>query len=906
MRSKHARRIFGALLIVASLFVASIPTNTVSAETKSESKESDFEINGNVLVKYTGTASTVSVPATIKEIGEEAFSDNVSMTEIKLPNTLEKISYAAFSGCNNLKQVIVPDSVKEIGTAAFCNCSSLTSVDIGKNVKNLGTGVFTGCSLLSVVSGNDYFKCIDGAIYDKSIETLYELLPNAKTKRDPSSNDLVPLTTYKMPDSVSDIKPYALYGCRNIDEIIFSNYLKEIPAYSFSYCNSLTSLKIPYSVDLIDMKAFEYCINLEDVNIPASIDFIHKTAFDGCPKLNIIAPEDSYAYAWFSEHDNSMVNIIDTEDSDSEDDLSENESGSVPKIDGLIGETVIVDRQAVFFIDNSDYSVVSGKLSDPESYADIISDMENVLQTETNGKGLSLPKFSVINDVIAGRAYYKDLSLKTFDFPENITSIGDFAFSRSGLASIEIPSGVTSVGYGAFYHCDDLATISIPDTVTEIGPSAFDETRMMENWRLYGEGNFLIMGDGILVAYKGSGNSVTIPDYVKKIGPGCFKENILIKSVYIPDSVTEICEEAFYGCTSLKGISGANNLKVIEDRAFYGCPIDTVRLPDSLEAVGMGAFSFSNSNVPDAYKTAVFFGDSLPKASYNMTTTRLTNSKFRVDSLDDVKVCVVNSEQVDRVGTILDRSESGFSGLICVIENENDGYFNGTLKIIDCTLSKDEASKINIPSTVYLFDKGYNFKADELEAVLNMAKEGAYFEDISLNECFSFEGSKEKYELVIEKDSIPDSSVKEAYIRIYGDTVPSNFTTYMISLKDIISGCPITKFGKQKLPISIELPDNIPTANLHVICIDEDMQLEDLPFSVVTKEGGLNINFDISHTGKYGLYAFNSSSVSKFKLDDSPDTGDYIQPKWFLTVFLMAFGLIMIFYREKIQIKSEG
>lgn len=903
MRSKHVRRIFGALLIILSLVVASYPTDTVNAETGTKSETKDFQMNKDVLVKYTGTAETVSVPNTVKEIGEEAFANNTGMVELVIPSSVEKISYAAFSGCNNLKKVILPDSVIEIGTAAFCNCKELTEVSIGKGVEKFGTGVFTGCSRLSTISGNDNFICSDGAIYDKDCKVLYEVLQNAKVKKDASSNDYVNMTEYVMPKTVEDIKPYALYGCRHIESIRFSNYIEEIPAYSFSYCNSLTKLDIPYNIGLIDVKAFEYCINLSDVNIPLTTTFIHKTAFDGCPKLNIIAPDDSYASEWFKNHDNTEVNIIDTEDSEEEEDVSAN--SQLPKIDGLIGETVIVGRQAVFFLDSSDLVVKSGKYADPEAYSDIVSQMESVLQTETNGKGLSLPKFSVINNKIAGRAYYGDTSLTSYEFPENISSIEDFAFARTPLTEVTVPQGVTSIGYGAFYHCDDLSRILVPATVEYIGPSAFAKTRMMDNWLLYGESNFLIMGDGILVAYKGTGNSVTVPDTVKKIGPEAFKDNKQITEVIIPESVTDICEEAFYGCSGLSNISGGMNVARIEDRAFYGCPLKTVRIAENVKSVGLGAFSYNATSISDSYKNVVFQGDILPKVSCNKTTSRLTNSQYRIDAFDGVNVAIVNSESVDRVGTVLDRSVSGFSGLVCLISEPSNEYFNGTLKIIDCTLTADEAGRINIPSSVTVYGKGYNFIEDELNSVLTMAMSGAYFEETDAVLTVSFEGSKDEYVLNIAKDEKENPLVKDAYIRIYGNTVPANFTTYVISLYDSNTDCNITKFGKQKLPVSIPIPDNMPTTNLHVICIDEDEQLEDLPFEVVGTDDGLVINFEISHTGNYGLYSFNSTSVSLFKLDDSPDTGDYIHPKWFLAIGLFALGLLFIFLKDRVRIKSE-
>ena len=52
-------------------------------------------------------------------------------------------------------------------------------------------------------------------------------------------------------------------------------------------------------------------------------------------------------------------------------------------------------------------------------------------------------------------------SLKDIKIPDNITSIGEWAFSYcDDLVSITIPNSVTSIGYAAFKYCRSLKTIS--------------------------------------------------------------------------------------------------------------------------------------------------------------------------------------------------------------------------------------------------------------------------------------------------------------------------------------------------------------------------------------------------------------------------------------------------------------
>ena len=919
MKRGIIRKIIGAVLIIAALIVYVIPSETIDADTASTT---DFLLDGNKLVKYTGTASAVSIPATIKEIGEEAFLDNAYISSVVIPDSVERIGYAAFSGCNNLSKVTIPDSVETIDTAAFCNCSALSEVKIGSGLKKLGSGVFVGCQLLSEIKiGSSKFSCENSAIYNKDKTKLYGVLQGKKE------------SAYSMPDTIEYILPYSFYGCENLNAVTVSPRVQDISAYSFSNCIGLKTVTIPYSVNNIDAKAFENCVNLTAVTVPESVTYIHGTAFDGCPRLEFDAPEFSYAANWFKKLDRSQAALIDYEENNpngntsyslGDNSVSSNdpsnpnfetpiyEPANVPKNiedlansyvsgEGLIGETVVVGRRAVVFINNTKQTVVSDRVvSNDTSYSSLYPEGSELFDTETRGKGISLPKFAVIDNKIAAKAFYADTSLKEYEFDAGITEIGDFSFARSGLTSIVIPESVTSIGYGAFYHCDDLSKITIPSTVTNIEPAAFANTRMMDNWMQYGSGDYFICGDGILVAYRGGDSPIAIPEGVKQIGPEAFKDHKGITDVSLPDSLTRICEEAFMGCANLKTLSGGINLKVVEDRAFSGCPLDNVRVVASVEELGLGAFDLSNTVMSDDRKVAVFLGDSIPKVSYNATTSRLTNENFRTDALSGVKVAIVQNENISTKGSVLDKDLSGFSGIICVITEENNSYFNGRLKVIDSTLSATEAADFTVPNSLIIFGKGYNFDANNLESVLATAKSGAYEKDTSIKGTpVSFEGSGEVYDLTIADSPDGGNAVKASYNRIYGDTVPGNFYAFDISVKEPGNEVYLSKFGKQKLPVTMVLPSNIPTTNLHVICTDDDGQLEDLSYSILENAGKLCVRFDATHSGHYALYAFNSTAVSKYNLDDTPDTGDLVNPKLILAIGLLFAGLALILIKGK-------
>ena len=94
-----------------------------------------YEKDGDEITirSYTGRDTVVTVPAEIDglpvtEIGEGAFS-GASITSVTLPASVEEIGWFAFSGCSRLTTLTASASVEEVGYGAFDGCpAALTLV----------------------------------------------------------------------------------------------------------------------------------------------------------------------------------------------------------------------------------------------------------------------------------------------------------------------------------------------------------------------------------------------------------------------------------------------------------------------------------------------------------------------------------------------------------------------------------------------------------------------------------------------------------------------------------------------------------------------------------------------------------------------------------------------------------
>jgi len=112
-----------------------------------ESTEEEFLISERgELIKYDGHAETVHVPASVKTIGDYAFSGNKEVKEIVLGDGETAIGQKAFQYCIHLQTINLPATITEIGDFAFYCCEALQKITIPEGVKELPRGVFFHCN----------------------------------------------------------------------------------------------------------------------------------------------------------------------------------------------------------------------------------------------------------------------------------------------------------------------------------------------------------------------------------------------------------------------------------------------------------------------------------------------------------------------------------------------------------------------------------------------------------------------------------------------------------------------------------------------------------------------------------------------------------------------------------------
>ena len=74
---------------------------------------------GRLVCPVNGSEAIITIPASVKVIGNRAFYNNANITQIRLHDNIVEIGDWAFCGCTNLIGIVIPPSVEYIGEYAL-------------------------------------------------------------------------------------------------------------------------------------------------------------------------------------------------------------------------------------------------------------------------------------------------------------------------------------------------------------------------------------------------------------------------------------------------------------------------------------------------------------------------------------------------------------------------------------------------------------------------------------------------------------------------------------------------------------------------------------------------------------------------------------------------------------------
>src|ERR1041385_111871 len=200
---------------------------------------------------------------------------------------------------------------------------------------------------------------------------------------------------------------------------------------------------------------------------------------------------------------------------------------------------------------------------------------------------------------IGQSAFLQCYSLTNVTIPNSVTSIGDSAFTYSGLTDIAIPASVTNIGNGSFFFCSQLASILVDplnSTYSSFDGILFNKSRTVV---LPGptrkQGGVSIPASVTNISERAffqcvNITDVIIPSGVVNIEDWTFTYCPSLTNVLIPNGVTSIGLAAFETCANLTSVTIPTGLSYVGGYAFFGTGLRDVAIPNTVAEIGMGAF----------------------------------------------------------------------------------------------------------------------------------------------------------------------------------------------------------------------------------------------------------------------------------------------------------------------------
>ena len=279
---------------------------------------------------YTSRVERVQMPDTITTIGDSAFRDCLSLTEIRWSESLKTIGDNAFYGCTGIKDISIPSSVETIGSNVFGSCTGIKEITIPASVRTVGSGAFINCTGLEKV---DFaYEAEDSSVTERDALVL----------KDNAFSGCTYLSQVKLSDNVIEIDDNAFNGCRSLKALVMPESVKRLGYYIIRN-TAISSITIPKNVSSTDnyyqdggyngplsgagnlkevifeegmerlpsyiLESGSYTSNVEKVLIPGTVKSIGNNAFDNCKKITIYGIPGSYAETYANDNNIPFADI---------------------------------------------------------------------------------------------------------------------------------------------------------------------------------------------------------------------------------------------------------------------------------------------------------------------------------------------------------------------------------------------------------------------------------------------------------------------------------------------------------------------------------------------------------------------------------------------------------------------
>lgn len=278
------------------------------------SPSADFVIENGVLVEYTGSDTTVTVPNGVTVIGERAFAEQRFITRVILPTGVTRIEEQAFLRCSSLSQITLPTGLEYLGPQSFGNCILLKSINFPVSLIEIDERAFEYSSLIGAIQLPTGLKRLGGAAF-RSTNILSLTLPE---NMDYIGNGLVggceSLTSIAFPRSgraveeMKDLSESQFWSCIG-GEVPKLQEIRNIPSIAYAEAVASNQASIDQLGDpksYLAVRSDAITAKAKEITAGLTRDYDKANAINQWVAQNI-----DYDYAYFGGHSSTTATTAD-------------------------------------------------------------------------------------------------------------------------------------------------------------------------------------------------------------------------------------------------------------------------------------------------------------------------------------------------------------------------------------------------------------------------------------------------------------------------------------------------------------------------------------------------------------------------------------------------------------------
>ena len=613
-----------------------------------------------------GKLADVQLPSALTEIGAGAFRSCTALTSVTVPAGVKTLSENVFAACTGLESIALPAELDQIQTGALKDCTGLTRLDVPASVSSMQKGIVSGCTALEELTvpfvGESYeapgplSHLFDGENADLkklTVRNANEIAENAFT-------GFSGLTNITLLGDTQRIGDRAFADCANLQTVLLPASVTEIGAYAFEGCASLPALELPAQMTVIREGLFANCSALHDVSIPGGVKTVESRAFAGCAALtdaswlgNVETLGEYVFESCTALETATLPEVMTAVPNGTFSGCTALHTATLPSDTTLIGERAFYGCSALqnAAIPGKTVEIMKEAFSDCSALTTVNLPSSVTVLGESAFAGCSSVKALTIptsvtslgRGVIARCTALESLTtpfvgssrisaekltyMTAGDAPRSLTyvcvtdttDLADGAFSGcSYITSIQLSSGLNTIGASAFENCSALTGMTVPATVSEIGASAFHGCRSMTE--IYIPNSVVFLQENLLegcsslkkittpyigtsrenpntLSYFFAGKDVPVSltqvilTNAQTLAPSTFEDCRRIESIVLDCDLVEVGARAFGNCTSLQSLTLPDTVTRINAYAFEGCTgLKAFEIPQAVTYVGTAAF----------------------------------------------------------------------------------------------------------------------------------------------------------------------------------------------------------------------------------------------------------------------------------------------------------------------------